>query len=430
MFQHFVAEKTDAGLDFDIEVEPGKRVYCFFGRNGAGKTSLLENWGRTLLWAHTTAVHPATPNARFAGLFRKADIRPVLETLPFRLPEKTLVDGRGANHGLGPGSVATLAYWDTPRPHGLLVDRPIVAIGARDRGFAENLSTDRVKLLGSHASRFVQSYLRTYRAVTRQPVETESLAEWLAARLIVNPAFARSDDRSFEVETMLRLMEELEPKLFAGISAKTADGSLPAIHFSDGRLWLRDTPLDKLPSGFISIMKLFQEILGGFAGWTAFQDVKDLGAVDGIVLIDEIEAHLHPTWQAKIVPLLKRFFPQATFYLCTHSPLIVATTEEGEAYELVREDQRVTAKKLGNPRAWYLADVYEQAFHVELPSADEGASVPDLLLDFSLKVKDHLRTKDPAIAEEARALYERIVPSVPATDPRRASLDELRKMVA
>ncbi len=443
MFQRFFAEKTDAGLDFDIEVEPGKRVYCFFGRNGAGKTSLLENLGRTLLLAHTMfgdAEERSTFEnghnrsvSRFDGLFNKAGIRSRLESLDILVPQKITLDTVRVKESERWG-VTNLENWQgsesLTQRHLLVIDRPVVAISARDRGFSGNLASDRVKLLGSHTSRFIQSYLRTYNAVTRQQIETESLAEWLAARLIVNPAFARSDDRSFEVATMLRLMEELDPKLFAGLATRAPDGSFPAIHYSDGRLWFGETPLDKLPSGFLAIMKLFQEILGGFAGWTAFQDVKDLGAVDGIVLIDEIEAHLHPTWQAKIVPLLKRFFPRATFYLCTHSPLVVATTDDGEAYELVREDHHVTAHKLGNPRAWYMADVYEQAFHVELPGADEVESVPDLLLDFSLKVKDHLRTKDAAIGDEAKALYERLVPSIPSTDPRRASLDALRKMVA
>lgn len=440
MFQRFLAEGTDAGIDFDVEVEPAKRIYCFFGRNGAGKTSLLENVGRTLLLAHTALLpFPEVPptlggpeaQSMFRGLVRKPEVVGKLRDLSIPLCRMARLDD--LRIGSSRLKAAHLSTWSTPsqlRIREGAFDHPVIAIGARDRGFTGNLAVEHVKLLGDRASRFVQSYLRTYQAVTRQPVETESLAEWLAARLIVNPAFARSDDRSFEVETMLRLMEELDPKLFGGVSRKSKGGALEAIHFSDGRLWFGETPLDKLPSGYVAVMKLFQEILGGLAGWTAFQDVRDLGAVEGVVLIDEIDAHLHPTWQARIVPLLKRFFPNATFYLCTHSPLVVATTEEGEAYELIREEQRVTARRLGNPRAWYLADVYEQAFHVELPVTDEAVSIPDLLLDFSLKVKDHLRTRDAGLGEEAKVLYERLVPSIPPSDPRRASLDALRKMVA
>ncbi len=155
-------------------------------------------------------------------------------------------------------------------------------------------------LLGSRAERFVEAFLRTYGVVTRQRVETVSLVEWLTARLALNPAYARDDDRSFEVETMLRLMEELDPETFRDITNRTPDGTLGPIHHVDGKLWFRDTPFDKLPSGWISIMKLFQEILGGYGGWTAFTGDKDLSQVDGIVLIDEIDAHVHPTWQARI----------------------------------------------------------------------------------------------------------------------------------
>jgi hypothetical protein len=52
-----------------------------------------------------------------------------------------------------------------------------------------------------------------------------------------------------------------------------------------------------------------------------------------------------------------------------------------------------------------------------------------LLLDFSIKVKEHLRTKEPAIKADAEALYERLAPSLPSTDPRRASLDALKDML-
>jgi hypothetical protein len=443
MLQRFCAEGTEGGLSLDIELEPDKRVYCFIGRNGAGKTVLLENLGRALLLAHAMFErNEKARELRFAGTFTRRDVLAALEPLQLHVPHELRLDGVALKTAANRWEVTSLGDWCTVLRRsstrfidpGLkedlqLVDRPIVVIGARERGFTENVASDRVRLLGNHGSRFVQAFLRTYRGVIREPVLTESLAEWFVARLIVNPAFAGADDRSFEVEAILRLMEELDPSEFGGVAKRSPEGFLRAISYRDGKLWLERTPLDKLPSGFVSIIKLFQEILGGYAGWTAFEDEKDLANLDGIVLIDEIEAHLHPMWQAKILPLLKRFFPRTTFFVCTHSPLIVASTEEGEAYELVREDRRVTARKLGNPRAWYLADVYEQAFHVDLPTSDNGVSVPDLLLDFSIKVKEHLRTKEPAIKADAEALYERLAPSVPPTDPRRASLDALKDML-
>jgi len=48
-------------------------------------------------------------------------------------------------------------------------------------------------------------------------------------------------------------------------------------------------------------------------------------ASPGIVLIDEIEAHLHPTWQRKIVGLLTEIFPNIQFFITTHSPQVIAS---------------------------------------------------------------------------------------------------------
>ena len=202
------------------------------------------------------------------------------------------------------------------------------------------------------------------------------------------PGLCPRRDRSFEVDTVLQLMEEIDPTSFHGLRSgrsteRSARSATPTAS-SGSRTRPRQTA-----QRLISIMKLFQEIVGGYSGWTAFTGEKDLGNVDGIVLIDEIDAHIHPTWQARILPLLRRFFPRTTFYVCTHSPLIVATTEAGEAYELVREDKRVTANPLGNPRDWYLADLCEVAFHVTPPPVDDSVAVPTLLLDFSIQVKDY-----------------------------------------
>lgn len=50
----------------------------------------------------------------------------------------------------------------------------------------------------------------------------------------------------------------------------------------------------------------------------------------GVVLIDEIELHLHPQWQREIVEKLRRTFPRIQFILTTHSPFVVQTLRAGE----------------------------------------------------------------------------------------------------
>lgn len=48
----------------------------------------------------------------------------------------------------------------------------------------------------------------------------------------------------------------------------------------------------------------------------------------GLVLIDEIELHLHPKWQQGVIPNLRSTFPNIQFIITTHSPVVLSTTEK------------------------------------------------------------------------------------------------------
>ena len=53
MINQFVAENTQANLNFNIELQKDKRVYCFIGENGVGKTQLLESMAKSFLYCHS-----------------------------------------------------------------------------------------------------------------------------------------------------------------------------------------------------------------------------------------------------------------------------------------------------------------------------------------------------------------------------------------
>lgn len=48
----------------------------------------------------------------------------------------------------------------------------------------------------------------------------------------------------------------------------------------------------------------------------------------GIVLIDEIELHMHPSWQRRILPTLRRTFPNIQFIITTHSPQVLGEVDD------------------------------------------------------------------------------------------------------
>src|SRR5690606_6386589 len=55
---------------------------------------------------------------------------------------------------------------------------------------------------------------------------------------------------------------------------------------------------------------------------------------EGIVLIDEIEAHLHPKWQRKIIPILREIFPNIQFFITTHSPQVISSIESSKIFPM------------------------------------------------------------------------------------------------
>lgn len=79
----------------------------------------------------------------------------------------------------------------------------------------------------------------------------------------------------------------------------------------------------------------------------------------GIVLIDEIDLHLHPKWQRRVVEDLKRTFPEIQFFATTHSPFMVQSLRPGE---LINLDQRT-----GEYYNKSIEDIAESVMGVDLP---------------------------------------------------------------
>lgn len=61
---------------------------------------------------------------------------------------------------------------------------------------------------------------------------------------------------------------------------------------------------------------------------------------EGIVLIDEIELHMHPSWQRRVLHILKEVFPNIQFIVTTHSPQVLG--EVDDSYMIYRLDNQLT----------------------------------------------------------------------------------------
>ena len=65
----------------------------------------------------------------------------------------------------------------------------------------------------------------------------------------------------------------------------------------------------------------------------------------GVVIIDEVEAHLHPQWQKEIPFWLKQHFPRIQFLVSTHSPLVAQAADEKGLFVLPLQNERHRAPR-------------------------------------------------------------------------------------
>lgn len=111
---------------------------------------------------------------------------------------------------------------------------------------------------------------------------------------------------------------------------------------------------------------------------------------NGIVLIDEIELHLHPAWQRKIVPKLMEIFPNVQFIISTHSPVILGQIASRHIRILENGEVYSATDTLGQDVATILKDV------MDTPSKDHETEIAQIFRYLAL---DQLNNAEQLIAK-------------------------------
>lgn len=96
---------------------------------------------------------------------------------------------------------------------------------------------------------------------------------------------------------------------------------------------------------------------------------------DGIIMIDEIDIHLHPQWQAKLVKVLKETFPKAQIIATTHSPSVLQNAETEEIIPLYKDetgDVHIKELHLGEYglQGWTLEEIMKDVMGMESTKSD------------------------------------------------------------
>lgn len=91
---------------------------------------------------------------------------------------------------------------------------------------------------------------------------------------------------------------------------------------------------------------------------------------EGIILIDEIDLHLHPRWQRLVIPKLLEVFPNCQFFISTHSPQVISHVKPDSIFLLEQTEEGLSCRKTGETYGMSLDRV------VELVMDDESRPNP------------------------------------------------------
>ncbi len=105
----------------------------------------------------------------------------------------------------------------------------------------------------------------------------------------------------------------------------------PVVRFEDGHV----APWSALSDGYHVFIALVADIARRAVMLNEFDGADAPARVEGVVLIDELDLHLHPRWQREALPRLREAFPRLQFIISTHSPQVLSSAENRQVRRLV-----------------------------------------------------------------------------------------------
>lgn len=146
-------------------------------------------------------------------------------------------------------------------------------------------------------------------------------------------------------------------------------------------------PISFLSAGYQSILWMVMDIAYRAALLNP-DDSEALDQVSGIVLIDELDMHLHPKWQWNVIQALEETFPKVQFIIATHSPIIISSCKHENLIHIL-DDHSVD----------YLPDAYAYSVEDVLRYRQGSCEKPELVESWIRKFEQAMNKNDFKTAE-------------------------------
>ncbi|MEY3443270.1 MAG: hypothetical protein RLZZ519_1551, partial [Bacteroidota bacterium] len=190
-----------------------------------------------------------------------------------------------------------------------------------------------------------------------------NISNWIVSRHASAAVAESSGDKLGAIrtrqalDTLIRSIESLTDNEYK-FSIQTNPWKV-AIKYFD-----QEVEFDVLPDGLRSILSWMGDLLMRLDNIPWVDKTLPVNEQHIILLLDEIEVHLHPRWQYQILPLARKIFPHAQIFLTTHSPFILNSIDGARIYKLKTEKgaaslDGVVISETGNSYSYVLENILE-----------------------------------------------------------------------
>ncbi|MBX8494215.1 AAA family ATPase [Pseudomonas cichorii] len=165
-------------------------------------------------------------------------------------------------------------------------------------------------------------------------------------------------------------------------------------------------PFNDLSDGQRGVVALFADIARRICLLNPHMGQEVLERTSGVIIIDELDIHLHPGWQRSIAPALKKAFPKIQFVAASHSPQIIGSLQPEEVILLHNGDSSHPRVTYGLDSSSILAEV--MGVEQRLPEIEESlnemfTSLENNELEKARQQLKALKNKAPDLPEYAGA---------------------------
>jgi hypothetical protein len=362
------------------------------GNNGVGKTTLLQS-----LVAITPSrrmrpeTYPFASDPRFQGQLLRSGKRQYTLYADFLVNTKlTEVDGRNVlnfwvERYREPSPVVAIS---NPVSRQVMTEFPCFGYGATRRmgeaTLSEGISDD------------------PFASLFSDRVELLNAEEWLlqadyAAHAGSNAATRkRAEKRRDEIKDILiNLLPDVDDIKFTQITEKQTK---PGVEVKTPYGWVS---IKDLSLGYKTLIAWMVDLASRM--FERYPDSKNPLAEPAVVLVDEIDLHLHPKWQRTLMSYLSERFPNTQFIATAHSPLVVQAASDANVVLLRREgDHVVIDNNVKDIHGWRVDQILTSDLF-GLESARPPQLDPLLAERMKILSKSRLTKKDKARLEEIEA---------------------------